>query len=111
MHTFKRHNILFYITIVLSFILFTGCAVGPTHGYIVTETQFPGTFNPENNVKADKEAKGCQYTVLYLVTYGDAGAGSVANKNGITKIATIDHSTFSLFSGLIRNYCTFVVGE
>ncbi|XDD46139.1 TRL-like family protein [Leptospira sp. WS39.C2] len=111
MKSLKRHNILFYITIVLLTFLSTSCAVGPTHGYIVTETQFPGTFNPENNVKADKEAKGCQYTVLYLVTYGDAGAGSVAHKNGITKIATIDHSTFSLFSGLIRNYCTFVVGE
>ncbi|MCG6146915.1 TRL-like family protein [Leptospira levettii] len=111
MNLLKRHNILFFVIILFYSLIFTGCAVGPTHGYIVTETQFPGTFNPENNVKADKEAKGCQYTVLYLVTYGDAGAGSIAFKNGITKIATIDHSTFSLFSGLIRNYCTFVVGE
>ncbi|MCT8333774.1 TRL-like family protein [Leptospira sp. 85282-16] len=96
---------------LFSFFLVTNCAIGPTHGYIVTSTKFPGTFNPENNVKATKEGRGCQFTVLYLFSFGDAGAGSVANKNGIIKIATIDHSTISFLTGVYRSYCTIVYGE
>ncbi|EMY71334.1 TRL-like family protein [Leptospira vanthielii] len=96
---------------LLSVFLFANCAVGPTHGFVYSSTKFAGTFNPENNVKATKEAKGCQFTLLYLINVGDAGAGSVANKNGISKIATIDHSSLSILTGLFRNYCTLVSGE
>ncbi|TGL44612.1 TRL-like family protein [Leptospira perdikensis] len=96
---------------LLSVFLFANCAIGPTHGFIFSSTKFAGTFNAENNVKATKEGKGCQFTVLYLFSAGDAGAGSVANKNGISKIATIDHSSLSVFTGLFRNYCTIVSGE
>ncbi|MBM9549240.1 TRL-like family protein [Leptospira sp. 201903074] len=96
---------------LLSVFLFANCAIGPTHGFLFTSTKFAGTFNPENNVKAAKEGTGCQFTILYLFSVGDAGAGSVANKNGITKIATIDHSSLSVLTGLFRNYCTIVSGE
>ncbi|EOQ90397.1 TRL-like family protein [Leptospira yanagawae serovar Saopaulo str. Sao Paulo = ATCC 700523] len=96
---------------LLSVFLFANCAIGPTHGFLYNSTKFAGTINPENNVKAVKEAKGCQLTILYLVSVGDAGAGLIANKNGISKIATIDHSSFSLLTGLFRNYCTIVSGE
>ncbi|MCW7469555.1 TRL-like family protein [Leptospira kanakyensis] len=104
----KTKTILF---IFLSALLLTNCAIGPTHGYIFTSTKFAGTFNPENNVTSTKEATDCQFTVLYLFSYGDAGAGSIAKKNGISKIATIDHSTTSLLTGFYRTYCTIVSGE
>jgi hypothetical protein len=42
--------------------------------------------------------------------WGDAGAGSIAMKNNIKKIATIDHSTLSVM-GLYLNYCTIIRGE
>ncbi|PJZ46387.1 TRL-like family protein [Leptospira brenneri] len=96
---------------LLSVFLFANCAVGPTHGLVFSSTKFAGTFNPENNVKATKEAKGCQLTILHLISVGDAGAGLIANKNGISKIATIDHSSLSILTGLFRNYCTIVTGE
>ncbi|MCG6139151.1 TRL-like family protein [Leptospira mtsangambouensis] len=96
---------------LLSVFLFANCAIGPTHGLLFSSTKFAGTFNPENNVKSSKEGKGCQFTILYLFSVGDAGAGSVANKNGISKIATIDHSSLSVLTGLFRNYCTIVSGE
>ncbi|XDD54587.1 TRL-like family protein [Leptospira sp. WS4.C2] len=96
---------------LLSVFLFANCAIGPTHGFIFSSTKFAGTINPENNVKATKEAKGCQFTILYIFSAGDAGAGYVANKNGINKIATIDHSSLSILTGLYRNYCTIVSGE
>lgn len=96
---------------LLSVFFLTNCAIGPTHGYILTSTKFAGTFNPENNVKATKEGTGCQFTVLYLFSFGDAGAGSVAKQNGISKIATIDHSTLSFLTGVYRSYCTIVYGE
>lgn len=96
---------------LLSVFLFANCAIGPTHGGLFTSTKFAGTFNAENNVKVSKEGKGCIWTVLYIFSVGDAGAGSVANKNGISKIATIDHSSLSVLTGLFRNYCTIVSGE
>lgn len=104
----KRITLVFFL---LSVLFITNCAIGPTHGFLYNSTKFAGTFNPENNVKSVKEAKGCQFTILYLFSVGDAGAGSVASKNGIKKIATIDHSTLSIFTGLFRNYCTIVIGE
>ncbi len=94
----------------------TGCAVGPTHGIIVTSTSFPGEFHTMNDVRPEKTAKGCIHTILFgIASWGDAGAGSTAYRNGIKRIAYIDHSTFSLFSFytyfLYKNYCTIVTGE
>lgn len=106
-------KVLLYILLIYVFI---GCAVGPTHGIIVTHTTFPGEFNVMNNVQPEKTATGCIHTILFgIASWGDAGAGSTAYKNGIKKIAYIDHSTLSLFSysayHLYRNYCTIVTGE
>lgn len=80
-------------------------------GGLFTSITFPGLINPENNVKVNKTAKGCQYSILGLVGFGNAAAGSIAFENGIIKVATIDHSSLSILGITFRNYCTIVSGE
>ncbi|WP_425460800.1 TRL-like family protein [Leptospira langatensis] len=90
---------------------FTNCANGPVGGFLFTGTTFPGEFNTLNNVSPTKKAEGCTRSVLGLITWGDSGAGQIALENGITKIATIDHSTMSVLTLVYRDYCTIVAGE
>ncbi|GBF50967.1 TRL-like family protein [Leptospira ryugenii] len=104
----KKTVILLFLTIFLGFY---SCATGPTHGLIFTYNDFPGEFNPNNDVKAIKSAEGCQHAILGLFTFGDAGAGQVARDNKIERIATIDHSTISVWTLAYRSYCTKVTGE
>lgn len=92
-------------------VLFSNCAIGPVHGWFYTNTEFPGEYNPQNNVLATKISRGCATSYLGLVSLGDASAGSVAKIGGIEKIATIDHSTFSVLGPVYQSYCTIVYGE
>lgn len=107
----NRRILLFIIALVGIGFIFHNCAIAPTHGFLYTNTRFPGEFNPENNVIAKKFGKGCQINVLGLVSYGDAGAGSIARSNGISKIATIDHSFTAVLFPTYGQYCTIVGGE
>jgi hypothetical protein len=99
------------VLLFITAILLANCATGPTMGALFTSINFPGEINPENNVKSTKSAKGCQYSILGLIGFGDAGAGSIASKNEIIKVATIDHSSLSILGITFRNYCTIVSGE
>jgi hypothetical protein len=104
----KYFHLIFVIALSLSI---SHCAFGPTHGVIWTETKFPGEFNTENTIVAKRFGKGCLTSVLGLISLGDAGAGSVARENGISRIATIDHSFTALLFPLYGRYCTIVGGE
>lgn len=83
---------------------------GPTNGVLFTQNKFPGDFNPNNDVLPVKKAEGCIHQILYIAMWGDAGAGSIAMKNKIKKIAYIDHSVINAL-GLYNNFCTIVSGE
>ncbi|WP_061224338.1 TRL-like family protein [Leptospira weilii] len=92
-------------------VLLSNCATGPQQGFLVTATTFPGEINRTNNVPTVKKAEGCAHNVLYLATWGNAAAGQIALDNKISRIATIDHSTFSVLGTVYSNYCTIVSGE
>jgi hypothetical protein len=98
---------------ILSMILFTmsQCATGPVHGFLFTSTKFAGEFNQANDVKVTKSGEGCTHSILGILGFGNSGAGNVAMKNQISRIATVDHSTFSVLTLLYQNYCTIVSGE
>lgn len=86
------------------------CASGPVGGLIFSNIDYAGEINPDSSIPAFAENRGCQYSILGLISFGDSGAGSVANKKGIRRIAAIDYSHFSLFhAGFVRN-CTIVTG-
>lgn len=99
------------ITIIFSLALFSGCAIGPVHGFLFTTTKFAGEINPSNDVTVQKTGESCQHQILTLVAFGDASAGNAAQSSGIKKIATVDHSTLSVLTILYRQYCTIVAGE
>ena len=87
-----------------------GCAIGPVHGVIYTGTSFAGEFNPANDVPREKTGTGCTRSILALVSFGDSSVGAVALANGISRVATVDHSTTSVLTFVYRDYCTIVTG-
>lgn len=89
----------------------SACAVAPVAGYLYSSVRFPGEFNPAQDVAAKKEARGCQHWVLGLIAVGNSGAGQTAIKNGIERIAYIDHSSTIVLWPIYQNHCTIVVGE
>jgi hypothetical protein len=101
----------FYCVFFMVVLSFGNCAIGPTHGFIWTDTRFPGEFNTENNIQSKKFGKGCLVNILGLVSFGNAGAGRVARENGISKIASIDHSFTGVLYPIYGRYCTIVGGE
>ncbi|MCB1158067.1 MAG: TRL-like family protein [Leptospiraceae bacterium] len=103
---FKSYLFAFLFSIGISH-----CAIGPTHGLLFTSNSFAGEYNTNNDVEYKKEATGCQKMILGIVSFGDAQAGSVAKANNITRIASIDYSTMSIFTYLYSDFCVIVSGE
>lgn len=87
------------------------CAVAPVAGYLYSSVRFPGEFNPAHDVAPKKEARGCQHWVLGLIAVGNSGAGQTAVRNGIERIAYVDHSSTIVLWPIYQNHCTIVVGE
>ncbi|TGM07026.1 TRL-like family protein [Leptospira barantonii] len=101
-------NILLLLFLILSL---TRCAAGPVGGFLFTHNKYPGEINPTNEVRSDVSAEGCIHSVLGLFSFGNAGAGSVAKKNGIQRIAIIDYSVLQILAIVYRNHCVIVSGE
>ncbi|WCL51109.1 TRL-like family protein [Leptospira sp. GIMC2001] len=98
-------------SLILMLFTLNQCATGPVHGFLFTSNKFAGEFNTNNDVKVTKTGKGCSHSILGLFGFGKSGAGNVAHTNNITRIATVDHSTFSILTMVYQNYCTIVSGE
>jgi hypothetical protein len=103
------------ILLISILVTFSNCLYqkpnGPVNGLLFTDNQFPGEFNPSNDVQKLKTAEGCNNQILYLFMWGNSAAGSIALKNEITKIATIDHRSTNFLFGLFGRYCTIISGE
>lgn len=97
--------------LIIAFTFVGGCAIGPVNGLLFTNNKFAGEFNPANDVAASKSAKGCIHYIAGGLAFGDASAGGIAKRNGITKIATVDHSTMNVLQIVYSSYCTIVTGQ
>ncbi|TGN01852.1 TRL-like family protein [Leptospira yasudae] len=91
--------------------VFVQCASGPVGGLLFTHNLYPGEINPTNEVRQDATAEGCIHNILGVFSFGDAGAGSVAKKNGIQRIAIVDYSALHILAFVYRNHCVIVTGE
>lgn len=98
------------LLLVFIFFMLCSCAVGPVSGLLFTSNKFAGEINTTNMVPPFVSATACQHSFLGLVSFGNAGAGEIANNKGIQRIATIDYSTFSIMQILYSRYCTIVTG-
>lgn len=96
--------------IFIALLLLTHCASGPVGGLIFSNIEYAGEINSDPSIPSIAENQGCQYSILGLIAFGDSGAGSIANKKGIRRIATIDYSSFSLFHFAFVRNCTIVSG-
>ena len=97
------------ILLLLIFFNFN-CAVGPVSGLIYTNNEYAGEVNPDNSIPIIAEARGCQISLFGIFSVGDSSAGQIAFNNGIQRIATIDHSVFSILQiAFVRN-CTIITG-
>lgn len=96
---------IFFVSLLLS-----SCATSPVGGLLFSHVKYAGKVNPDTRVYPLVENIGCQYSFLGLISFGDSGAGSVANKKGIRRIATIDYSTTSVLHFLFIRNCTVVRG-
>lgn len=102
----------FFIPLFLCLGLFhLNCAIAPTHGLVYTNVSFPGEFNSENDVLVRRTAEGCQIHLLGLVSLGDASPGSIARRNEIRRIATIDHRFTGILFPVYGKYCTRIGGD
>ncbi|MCX7998238.1 MAG: TRL-like family protein [Leptospiraceae bacterium] len=99
-----------FVFLLLFGFLVSNCATGPVGGLLVTHIQYAGKVNPDPTVYPLAENIGCQYSILGLFAFGDSGAGSVANKKGIRRIAIIDYSTTSVLHFVFIRNCTIVRG-
>lgn len=92
------------------FLFYFNCASGPVGGLLFTSTEYAGEVNSDNSIPIIAEARGCQISLLGIFSVGDSSAGQIASNSGIRRIATIDHSVFSILHiAFVRN-CTIITG-
>lgn len=98
------------VTLAVSATFLGGCATvsSPVGGLLYTQVQGPITVG--NSVQTGKTGQTCAHSILGLLGFGDASIDSAKRVGGITKVASVDHSSTSIL-GVYGEYCTVVRGE
>ena len=96
----KKIFVLFLLTALL---LFSGCAY--------TKIQLPLDKNFDNTDLGTKEGGSSAQTMLFLVSWGNAGTKKAAQNGNLRVIKHADREIFSLFFGLYTRITTVVYGE
>lgn len=98
----------FLSVLALSFLL-VGCAnVAPQGGMLFHDIKYG--IDATSVDEAPKRGEACQSSVLFLVGSGDASVEAAKRNAGISKVATVDASSFSVL-GFYNKYCTIVTGN
>lgn len=97
------------ILLLLATFFVTSCAsTGPTGGLLYHDIKYGLHANP--NELVTKKGEACQTSALGLVASGDASIEAAKKEGGISKVAVIDASSFSLL-WFYNRYCTIVQGN
>ncbi len=97
----KRMMSLFILLFMLAG--FSGCA------YVHVKTPFDTDL--DKTTLGDKVGKASCYSVLWLVTWGDAGTAAAAKNGNISVINHMDEETFAVLFGLYYRWTTIVYGD
>lgn len=81
------------LMVVLTCGLFINGALATTNGFIFTNVIEPVAVSSLTTYS--KTAAATNYSILYLIGFGDAGVENIAKNNGITKIKHVDKHTIS----------------
>ena len=88
-----------------------GCypVASPVGGFIFTKVGWDGgVSNPE--VKEEKTGQACAVGLFGIFAFGDASITTAKKNEDITKVATVDHDSTSVYF-LFSRYCIIVTGE
>ena len=96
-------NFYLFISFVLLVIFTNSC--------VYTDIQMPMDTDFDKTTLGTKEGKSSTYSVLYMVTWGDAGSKSAATDGDIEVITHADRQVFSVLFGLYSKVSTVVYGD
>jgi len=89
----------------------TGCATGATrNGVGLVFTDVKDTVVATTNTGTSKKGESCATNVLSIASTGDMSVETAKKSAGITKVATVDYSQFSVL-GIFAKTCMIVTGE
>lgn len=89
--------------VCFSCVLFAGCAY--------TKIQMPMDKDFDNTDLGAKQGEASSKTVLYLVSWGNAGTKAAADDGDIKVIKHADRKIFSILFGLYTKITTVVYGD
>ena len=90
-------------------ILFSGCAMQPTHAMIYSSTKTPVTATATQVGSKIGKSDTCT-NILGIIATGDCSVTSAVKKGKITKISTVDWEGSNIL-GIIAEGRTVVTGE
>ena len=104
---FRRLTQIISLSVVVMF--FGGClAVTPVKGVAVTSAQGPITATTLD--QSARTGRSCAYSVMGLVSWGDASINAAKNAGQIKRVASVDFDTYNLLWSL-GAFCTVVRGS
>lgn len=91
------------IVVLTLLFAFSGCA------YVNVKTPFD--TNLDQTVLGEKCGKANCYSILWLVSWGDAGTDTAAKNGNITTINHMDQNSLCVLFGLYYRHTTIVYGD
>lgn len=71
----------------------------------------PMDIHVDNTFLGKKEGRASRHTVLWLVSWGDAGVAAAAKNGGLTRMDHMDSEIFQLLYGLYTQETVVVYGD
>jgi len=93
------------------FLLPAVCSVLWTGGCVYTNIRGPYDINIDNTEFGTKVGRASNYSLLWLVTWGDAGYKAAADNGGITVMKHSDFQFEQILLGLYAKQTTIVYGN
>lgn len=79
-------------------------------GFFFHKTAVPGPLGL--NAEGTSEGKGCNHSILHLISFGDSSIESAKKAGNITKVAYVDYEQLGIFAGYVyHRVCTTVKGS
>lgn len=82
-----------------------------TTGCLYTDIRFPLDKDLWETKLGDKVGQSANHTIMWLVSWGDAGTKKAAENGGMTKINHLDRGVQSYFFGAYTKTYTIAYGE
>ena len=92
-------------TILVAALLSAGCA------NLYANYKYPLDIHVDNTVLGEKVGRASTYTVLWLVSWGDAGVAAAARNGGLIAVNHMDSEVFQVLYGLYTRETIVVYGD